>query len=146
MAMKYVKVLIEKEVSGLCIDTTAHFDSEIIHLADKYNFPLIAVDKNVSFIDICRGLNTIILSNSTKLMQHADYYENELKAANPIDIQSSIEYTAEYLGLYITYISPKGKYYASSLCERSLINFNLPKLLNNSEKNCPGNIAIKAIT
>ncbi len=107
--------LIEQNVAGLCIEAVYYYKEipqAMIDLAAEHDFPLMILTKAVRFIDITRDINTMIISNSTKVFQHVDYYEHQLKFLSLKDgIPEGLQYTAKYLNLHIAYIPNNGHPY-----------------------------------
>ena len=119
IALEFVRQLIEKNVAGLCIETVYYYKvvpQVVIDFAKDNDFPLIILTKATRFIDITRDINTTIISNSTKVFQHADYFEHQLKFLSVNQsLLDSLLYTAKYLNLHIAYFPYNGHPYFSDI-------------------------------
>ncbi|AOV06223.1 PucR family transcriptional regulator [Sporosarcina ureilytica] len=73
--LQYVKKLIEKEVAAICIEIGPHFSEipiEIINLANENNFPIIAFEEVVKFVDITQDLHTHIINQHHEMLSQLD--------------------------------------------------------------------------
>ncbi len=117
IAVEFLRQLIARNVSALCIEAFYYYKvipQAMIDLAKEHDFPLIIFSKAVRFIDITREINTRIISSSSKIFQHVDYYEHQLKfLAENQSIDESVAYTARYLKLNIAYLPYHNKPYHS---------------------------------
>jgi purine catabolism regulator len=152
IAIEFVEKLIEQGVSALCIETALYYhqiDQELIDLANEKNFPLIEIPEISRFIDITKGLNTMLINEDSKLLQDADFYENqfcEIKSKGTI--ADGIRYTANYLNVEIAYFPFSGKQYGFCTELRDYINSKmeiLNQMLVHDEIYICGNVAINQL-
>ncbi len=71
----YVKKLIDRQVSCLCIEIGPYFEEipeEIIKLADFHAFPIIIFEKKVRFVDITQDLHTYIINQHHQMLSQLD--------------------------------------------------------------------------
>lgn len=74
--IEVIKALIEKKVSGICIELGTHIQNlspEVIAYAQKHNFPLIVFKNFVKFITITQGIHTKLMEKQHKMLQTINY-------------------------------------------------------------------------
>lgn len=80
LSLNLLKQLINKQVTGLCIElgTSIQTISEnIIQLANEHDFPLIVFKKEVRFIDITQDLNSLFIDAHSKMMLKLEAISNQ---------------------------------------------------------------------
>lgn len=63
--------LIEKKVSGICIEIGPHFNNlspTLKKFADEHHFPIIVFDRTVKFVDITQKLHTFIINQHYEML------------------------------------------------------------------------------
>lgn len=152
IAVNFLRELIEQKVAGLCIETALYYheiDREMIELATEHDFPLIVIPEISRFIDICKGLNTMIISNDKRLFDNADYYDCQLKGfENRGSLEDGIRYTAEYLNVQVAYLPCKGKQIFSSQGVKKIFEEKIMEMreqLETGEVCCAKNFAAKCL-
>jgi len=150
IALRFLEELIDQGVSALCIETALYYhevDRELIELANEKGFPLIEITEISRFVDITKGLNTLLINEDSKFFQDADLYDNQLNAINSKGtIADGIRYTAEYLNAEVAYLPLKGKQFGASEELKKFIDSRLEilnKNLADDEIFTIGSIAIK---
>jgi|GEM_PF-4635183 len=150
VALRFLQELICQGVAALCIETALYYhkiEKELIDLANENDFPLIEISEISRFVDISKGLNTMLINDGSQLYQDADNYLSHLsEISSKGTIADGIRYTAEYLNVDIAYLPIKGKSYGSSPELKNFINTRLAALeksLADDEIYMSGNIAIK---
>lgn len=76
----FLKKLIDKGVSCLCIEIGSYFHSiseELIQLADQHDFPLIVFNETVRFVDITQDLHPLIINQHYKMLEHFEKISRE---------------------------------------------------------------------
>lgn len=128
-ALRFLNELIEKNIAAVCIDTSLYYpriEEELVKLADDHDLPIIELYKFSRFIDISRGLNTIILNEKSDLFQNADRYDAALAAmAGSAAFNEKIRFTAEYLNLEAAYWPVSGAPYYTSDEIKAFVRANL---------------------
>jgi sugar diacid utilization regulator len=69
--VSFLKQLIERNVSGLCIELGTYLSQvpkEMVQLANEADFPLIIFNKEVRFIDITQDIHTLIIDKHYKII------------------------------------------------------------------------------
>ncbi|WP_127587898.1 PucR family transcriptional regulator [Paenibacillus koleovorans] len=64
-SVRYMEKLIAQDVSCLCLELSTRFDqvpSQMLELAERHKFPLLAFPKTVRFIDITQDINSSIIN------------------------------------------------------------------------------------
>lgn len=153
VALRFLSELIEKDIAAVCIDTTLYYpqiDEELIQLANRYDLPVIQLYQFTRFIDISRGLNTLILSEKSVLFQNAERYDAALAAiAGSAAFTEKIRYTTEYLNLEAAYLPVEGTaYYTSAEIENHMKeNLRRESLIGLKENEVlqQGNLIVKGL-
>lgn len=73
--LQYVKKLIDRQVSCLCIEIGPYFETipdEIIAVANLHAFPIIVFEKTVRFVDITQDLHTYIINQHHQMLSQLD--------------------------------------------------------------------------
>ncbi|QVY62452.1 PucR family transcriptional regulator [Cytobacillus gottheilii] len=76
-----VKQLIECQVSGLCVELgeyVSEISSDLIKLADRFNFPIIVFKKEVRFVDITEEIHTLIIKKHYQMVTDLEEYSRKL--------------------------------------------------------------------
>ncbi|WP_243355036.1 PucR family transcriptional regulator [Bacillus litorisediminis] len=79
--LSFLQQLIERNVSGLCIELGTYLDSipsEIIEVAEHHDFPLIVFHTEVRFIEITQDLHSYIISQHYQMISHLEAYSQKL--------------------------------------------------------------------
>lgn len=111
MALLFLKQLIQKNVSGLCIELGTFFTKipdAMIRLAEENRFPLIAFTKMTRFIDITHDLHTMIISRNAEMFSRVDRYYQQLNALllSVHEFSDLLSFTHQYLNLNVIFLSP----------------------------------------
>lgn len=75
-----LKQLIDKNVSGLCIELGTSIQSipeDVINLANKHNFPLVVFEEEVRFIDITQDINSLFMDAHSKMVLKLEAISNQ---------------------------------------------------------------------
>ncbi len=78
----YLFKLIEKKAAGLCIELgpfVPKIPQEMIELADRHHFPLIAFHRPVQFVDITKDLHENIVNQHTQAIRDLSSYAHDLQ-------------------------------------------------------------------
>lgn len=137
-SLRFVKELIDKNVAALCIDTVLYYskiDDELIQLADKYDTPLLQLHQYARFLDISKGLNTLILNKQSDLFRSADQYDTALAALGiSASMTEKIRSTADYLNLDAAFLPASGSaYYTNPSMKEQLPDTFIENLLTLKE-------------
>lgn len=79
--LSLVKQLIECQVSGLCVELgeyVSEISSDLIKLADRFNFPIIVFDREVRFVDITEEIHTLIIKKHYQMVTDLEEYSRKL--------------------------------------------------------------------
>lgn len=152
IAVSFLQELIDKNVAALCIETPLYYnkiDQELIDLANANNFPLIEITEISRFIDITKGLNTMIINNEAELYHDADRFDNQLDEVNSKGtLADGIRYTADYLDIEVAYLPVQGRHYGVTPDIKALVDSKLAlldKTFFDNEIYVRGNLAIKQL-
>jgi purine catabolism regulator len=122
VAISFIRELIAREVTALCIETALYYhtiDEELLALADENNFPLLEISSVSRFLDISKGLNTMILRNESKLYDNADNFDRGLMELRAVGtLEDGLHYTAEYLNVDVAYYTEeesKGPHFLNTI-------------------------------
>lgn len=134
VAVNFLKELISQNVTALCIETSLyyhHIHQELKDLADKHDFVLLEITAISRFVDITKGLNTLILNSESKLYHDADNYEQQLNEQSRIGtLEDGIKYTADYLDVEVAFIPRSyGKNMESILGEQNGKNAEIKEII-----------------
>lgn len=110
----FIKHLIEREVSGLCIELVAYITSipnEMIEIANENNFPLVVFTETVNFIDITLDLHTTIITQNAVSFSWIERYTKQLNEIllSPHDVEDILDSMHRFLGINVAYIPLEGK-------------------------------------
>lgn len=113
-SMSFLRNLIEKNVSGLCVELVSHITcipNEMIKLADEYDFPLIVFNETKNFINITRELHTMIINNDKVAISQMDNFTEIVNKVllSPHDIEDILITVYQFLGREIAYIPINGE-------------------------------------
>ncbi|MGG1600196.1 PucR family transcriptional regulator [Paenibacillus naphthalenovorans] len=78
----YMNQLIEQKAAGLCVELGEHLTTipgDMIELADKHHFPLIAFEQPVRFVDITQDLHAWIINKHHHFLQELEQLSRELQ-------------------------------------------------------------------
>lgn len=117
IALSFVESLIRKNVAALCIETVfyyKHIDEELLALAESYDFPIIEIYQVSRFVDISKGINTILLNNDSDVYHSADKYDMEIQRQGLTTIEDLISFTGEYVNLDVMLQYAGGKTISSA--------------------------------
>ncbi|MET3697521.1 purine catabolism regulator [Bacillus oleivorans] len=79
--LSFLRQLIDRHVSGLCIELGTYLDSippEIVEVAEQNGFPLIVFHTEVRFIEITQDLHSFIISQHFKMISHLEAYSQKI--------------------------------------------------------------------
>ncbi|EFV75222.1 hypothetical protein HMPREF1013_04655 [Bacillus sp. 2_A_57_CT2] len=79
--LSLVKQLIECQVSGLCVELgeyVSEISSDLIKLADRFNFPIIVFNREVRFVDITEEIHTLIIKRNYQMVTDLEEYSRKL--------------------------------------------------------------------
>lgn len=122
--LKYVKRLIEKNASCICIERGTYFKEipkELIELANEQDFPLIVFEEKVKFVDITQDLHTLIINRHHQTLSKLDTLSRKF-----IDLSLShngilkiLQELNHYFNQGILFLTDDGKsyYYPSEIRE-----------------------------
>lgn len=115
-AVFFLQQLIERNVSGLCIQLGYLFKEmpeEMIELANNHHFPLIffTEDKEVRFIDIIHELHTMIINQEYRMFSDLEKFSQRLNSilVSPHNLKDILVFLHRYLGINVVYIPLRGK-------------------------------------
>lgn len=109
-ALCFLKQLINKNVSGLCIELGTYFTQipdTMIKLAEENQFPLVAFTKMIRFIDITHDLHTMIISRNSEMFSRVESYYQQLNSLllSAHEFTDLLSFTHQYLNLNVAYLS-----------------------------------------
>lgn len=118
----FIKQLIEKNVTALCIQLGEKFNdfnsiedisSEIVEEANANNFPLILIPENYDcrYVDLMHSLHTMIINKDYKVYLEQEKFLNNLQQilTNPHDTTDILHFISSSLNVNTAYIPIKGK-------------------------------------
>lgn len=108
-SISFLKELIERNVSGLCIELVEHvveLPEEIIKIANDHKFPLIVFKKIVRFIDITRDFHTMIITKNTEALSFVEKFSQQLNSIllSAHDLEDILRNLHHFLNLNVAYI------------------------------------------
>ncbi len=152
VALQFVQELIDQHVSALCIETALYYhkvDDEVIELANRKGFPLIEISEISRFLDISKGLNTLLINNESQLYNNTDNYDSHLNdISSKGTLADGIKYTEEYLDIDVAYIPEKMNTQGISIELKNSVTLKidaLKKTLSDDGTFVKGNYAVKRI-
>lgn len=110
----FIKQLIERHVSGICIELVSYIQeipAELIRLAEEKDFPLIVFRQPVSFIDITRELNSMIISQDVMTFSLVEKFTQQLSDVllAPHDIEDILGVLQRFLSVNLAYLPVQGQ-------------------------------------
>ncbi len=118
----FVKQLIEKKVSALCIQLGSKFNKfntiedipkEIIREADKSDFPIIVFPEHSEcrYVDLMRGLHSMIINKNYKIFQEQEAFLQKLHPilVKPHTLEDILRLIHDHLKVSVAYLPLKGK-------------------------------------
>jgi PucR family transcriptional regulator, purine catabolism regulatory protein len=118
----FVKQLIEKNVSALCIQLGSKFNKfstiediprEIIRDADKHEFPIIVFPDHAEcrYVDLMRGLHSMIINKNYKIFQEQEAFLQKLHPilVKPHTLEDILRLINDHLKVNVAYLPFKGK-------------------------------------
>ncbi|MCQ6279977.1 PucR family transcriptional regulator [Bacillus sp. EB600] len=79
--LSLVQQLIECQAAGFCVELGKYIyeiPSELIQLADRYNFPIIVFNREVRFVDITEKIHTLIIKKHYQMVSDLEEYSRKL--------------------------------------------------------------------
>lgn len=76
-----VEQLIDSEAAGLCIEIgtyTSLIPTEIISIANKFDFPIILFHKEVPFVEITQDIHTLLINHQYQIISDLESYSQAL--------------------------------------------------------------------
>ncbi|TQR20555.1 PucR family transcriptional regulator [Psychrobacillus vulpis] len=120
--IKYLENLIEKNAAGMCIEIGTYFKEipiELIHLAEKHDFPLIIFKEIVKFVDITQDLHTLIINQHHQMLSQLDTLSRKFidLSLTPNGILKILQELHHYLQQGVLFITDDSKsyYYPSEI-------------------------------
>ncbi|MEL7566199.1 MAG: PucR family transcriptional regulator [Dehalobacterium sp.] len=112
--ISFLKHLIERKVSGLCIELVEYITSvpeEMIQIANENNFPLVILTESVNFIEVTLEWHTKIITQNAVSFNRIEKYSEKLNQIllSPHDIEDILDSIQVFLGLGVAYIPQEGK-------------------------------------
>lgn len=118
----FVKQLIEKKVSALCIQLGSKFNrfntieeipEEIIREADKHEFPIIVFPDHADcrYVDLMRVLHSMIINKNYKIFQEQEAFLQKLHPilVKPHTLEDILRLICDHLKVSVAYLPLKGK-------------------------------------
>lgn len=118
----FVKQLIEKNVSALCIQLGSKFNNfntiedipkEIIREADKSEFPIIVFPDHADcrYVDLMRVLHSMIINKNYKIFQEQEAFLQKLHPilVKPHILEDILRLICDHLKVSVAYLPLKGK-------------------------------------
>ncbi|MDR0519434.1 MAG: PucR family transcriptional regulator ligand-binding domain-containing protein, partial [Clostridiales Family XIII bacterium] len=152
VAVKFLCDLIESRAAGLCIETVLYYpviDRELIEIADKEEFPLVEIYAIARFLDVSKGLNTMILNNESVLYGDAEVFDSGLANIRHIgSLEDGLRYTGEYLGVDVVFYPGEeslGTALSEAGCEVDIAPHEISSYIKRDGVFANGKIAVKKI-
>lgn len=113
-AVELLKQIIERHVSGICIELVAYITeipAEMIKLAEENDFPLIVFSETESFIEITRDVNTMIIAQDSMTFSLVESFSQQLNGIllSPHGIEDILSAVHNCLGTRLVYLPLSGK-------------------------------------
>lgn len=120
--IEYVEYLIEKNAAGMCIELGTYLreiPTELIHLAEEHDFPIIVFNEIVKFVDITQDLHTLIINQHHQMLSQLDtlsrkFIDLSLTPNGILKILQELHHHLQQSVLFITDDS-KSYYYPSEI-------------------------------
>jgi len=114
LAISFLKQLIERNVSALCIELGSYFPQipeEMISLANYHQFPLIVFTKEVRFIDITRDLYEMFIESHYKMISNLESFSCELNQflLSPNALEKILYHLHRFLNVKVIYLPLRGE-------------------------------------
>lgn len=114
MSISFLRQLLEKGVSGLCVELGTYIDSipkEMVDFAERNDFPLIVFYKKVRFIDITQDLNGLLMESQYKMMSDLEAFSNRLNhlLLSADAFKRILRLLQEYLDVQVIYQPREGE-------------------------------------
>jgi purine catabolism regulator len=111
--LSFLRNLIAKNVSGLCVELVSHITSipdEMIQLADEHDFPLVIVRETVNFIDVTRDLHTMIITKNSINFSRMEEFSAKLNTIllAPHDIEDILDVVHQFTEQNVVYVPVQG--------------------------------------
>lgn len=113
-SVSFLNQLIEKGVSGLCLELGTYIDSipeEMVEVAERNDFPLIVFQEKVRFIDITQALNGLLMESQYKMMSDLESFSNRLNhlLLSADAFTRILRLLHEYLNAQVIYVPAEGE-------------------------------------
>lgn len=112
--LAFFEQLIDSGAAGICIELGTYIPkipNKIIHLANRYQFPLIVFNHKVRFVDITQDLHSILIKKHYLMISDLEEYSNQL---NQLLLKSNSEqkilkFLHAHLKLDVIYVPNHGE-------------------------------------
>ena len=113
-AEPFFRQLIERHISGICIELVSYVQEipeKLIQLAEENDFPLIVFHQPVSFIEITRELNSMIISKDVMTFSLLEKFSLQLSEVllAPHDIEDILTVVQRFLSVNLAYLPVHGQ-------------------------------------
>ncbi len=124
LSLSLIKQMIEKHVSGLCIELGTYIQDIpqlVIDLANSHDFPVIVFSKEVRFIDITQDLNGLFVESHNQMMVKLESISNQFNRLLLLKdgFQKILRLLHKSLNVQVAYIPKSGKYRYYPMVSRS---------------------------
>lgn len=115
-SIKTYERLINKGVAGICIEIGPHFTmlpEKIKQFADEHNFPVIAFDEVVKFVDMTQNLHTHIINQHHQMLHQLSDLTKEFTELSlaPNGILKILQTLNDHFQTYALFVSDEAKAY-----------------------------------
>lgn len=113
LSRTFLKQLIERKVSGLCIELGTYvpeIPKDMIALAEAHDFPIIVFPNEVRFIDITQDINGLLMDTQYKMMSDLEQFSNRLNhlLLSTDGFKKILRLLNQYLNVQVIYVPVNG--------------------------------------
>lgn len=131
--LSFFKQLIEFGAAGICLELGTYIQvvpKDVIDLANRHDFPIIAFNCKVRFVDITQDINTLLINKHYQMISELEEYSNRLNQLllTSNSQQKILMFLHEHLNMSVLFIPKQGELTILSKQKRKIIEQIVPRL------------------